>query len=185
MIDATGGPAGFALVGSQRRWFNAMLGKLMQTGLRGRHGGPLVIVDEVEKAGVHLSRGCRHRLTDALLPLLERMTAATWEDPFFQVKCAMSHMNWVVTANGRVGPPESLCGLEPPGSDDSSAAAICKDRRRWSVFARPGNARTDGCLWLRCNCERWSEFADCQPQSRPRSVSGLSTNAELRWRYDV
>ena len=109
MIDATGEPATFALVGSQRGWSSAAPGKLMQTVLKERHGGPLVILDEVEKSGdIHSSRGTRHVLTDALLPLLERMTAATWECPFFQIKCDMSWVNWVLTANSRQGLPEPL-----------------------------------------------------------------------------
>lgn len=109
MIDATGEPATFAIVGSQRGWSNATPGKLLQTILRERHGGPLVIVDEVEKSGdIHFSKGTRHSLTDALLPLLERMTAATWECPFFQIKCDMSWVNWVMTANSRQGLPEPL-----------------------------------------------------------------------------
>ncbi len=109
MIDATGEPAAFGIVGSQRGWFNATPGKLLQTILRERHGGPLVIVDEVEKSGdIHSSKGTRHALTDALLPLLERMTAATWECPFFQIKCDMSWVNWVMTANSRQGLPEPL-----------------------------------------------------------------------------
>ncbi|MEN8896773.1 MAG: peptidase, partial [Yoonia sp.] len=102
-------PATFALVGSQRGWSSATPGKLMQTVLKERHGGPLVIVDEVEKSGdIHSSGGTRHSLTDALLPLLERMTAATWECPFFQIKCDMSWVNWVMTANSRQGLPEPL-----------------------------------------------------------------------------
>jgi len=109
LIDATGEPSTFALVGAQRGWSSATPGKLMQTVLRERHGGPLVIIDEVEKAGdVHSSKGTRHALTDALLPLLERMTAATWECPFFQVKCDMSCVNWVMTANSRQGLPDPL-----------------------------------------------------------------------------
>lgn len=109
MMDATGEPAGFALVGSQRGWSTATPGKVMQTILRERHGGPLVIIDEVEKAGdVHSSKGTRHSLTDALLPLLERMTAATWQCPFFQVEFDMSWVNWVMTANSRKGLSEPL-----------------------------------------------------------------------------
>jgi hypothetical protein len=109
MIDATGEPATFGIVGSQRGWSNATPGKLLQTILRERHGGPLVIVDEIEKSGdIHSSKGTRHALTDALLPLLERMTAATWECPFFQIKCDMSWVNWVMTANSRQGLPEPL-----------------------------------------------------------------------------
>ena len=69
LIDAPGEPATFALVGSQHGWSSATPGKLMQTVLKERHGGPLVIVDEVEKSGdVHSSRGTHHSLTDALLP---------------------------------------------------------------------------------------------------------------------
>ncbi|MEP0963757.1 MAG: AAA family ATPase [Roseobacter sp.] len=108
-IDATGEPATFAIVGSQRGWSSATPGKLIQTVLSERHAGPLVIVDEVEKVGdVHSRKGVRHSLTDAVLPLLERMTAQSWECPFFQIKCDMSWTNWVMTANSRQGLPEPL-----------------------------------------------------------------------------
>jgi len=106
-IKATGEPASFALTGSQRGWGSAHAGKLVNTVLNHRHAGPLVIIDEMEKADeVHSSKGTRHTPTDALLPLLERMTAATWECPFFQVKMDMSWVNWVMTANSRQGLPQ-------------------------------------------------------------------------------
>lgn len=112
-IDATGEPASFALTGSQRGWGSAHAGKLVNTVLNSRHAGPLVIIDEIEKADeVHSNKGARHTLTDALLPLLERTTAATWECPFFQVKMDMSWVNWVMTANSRQGlhePFQSRC----------------------------------------------------------------------------
>ena len=109
MIEATGEPATFSLVGLQKGWGSAGAGKLMQTILRERHGGPLVIIDEIEKSGeVHSNRGARHTLTDALLPLLERMTASEWQCPFFQIKFDMSWVNWVMTANSRQGLPEPL-----------------------------------------------------------------------------
>lgn len=106
-IDATSEPASFALTGSQRGWGSAHAGRLVNTVLTHRHAGPLVIIDEIEKSDdVTSSRGTRHSLTDALLPLLERMTAATWECPFFQIKMDMSWVNWVLTANSRTGLPE-------------------------------------------------------------------------------
>ncbi|MFC3117791.1 AAA family ATPase [Jhaorihella thermophila] len=108
-IEATGEPATFSLVGLQKGWESASPGKLVQTVLSARHARPLVIVDEIEKAGeMHSNKGVRHTLTDALLPLLERMTAAQWECPFFQIKCDMSWVNWVMTANSRKGLPEPL-----------------------------------------------------------------------------
>ena len=108
-IDGTGEPASFALVGSQRGWSGAQLGKLMKTILEARHGGPLVIIDEIEKVGETTStRGTRHALSEALLPLLERMTAERWQCPFFQASFDMSWVNFVMTANSRVGLPEPL-----------------------------------------------------------------------------
>ena len=106
-FDATNEPASFALTGAQRGWGSAHAGKLVTTVLEHRHAGPLVIVDEIEKADeVYSNRGSRHTLTDALLPLMERMTAATWQCPFFQVKCDMPWVNWIMTANSRQGLPE-------------------------------------------------------------------------------
>ncbi|MEP1539178.1 MAG: AAA family ATPase [Paracoccaceae bacterium] len=103
-IEATGEPGTFSLVGTQRGWSSATPGKLMQTVLRERHAGPLVIVDEIEKTGdVSADNGTRHTLTDALLPLLERMTAEGWECPFYQIRFDMSWANWVLTANSRKG----------------------------------------------------------------------------------
>ncbi|EET46396.1 AAA family ATPase [Thalassobium sp. R2A62] len=108
-IEATGEPGTFSLVGTQRGWSSAAPGKLMQTILRERHAGPLVIVDEIEKTGdVNADNGTRHTLTDALLPLLERMTAEGWECPFYQIPFDMSWANWVLTANSRKGLPEPL-----------------------------------------------------------------------------
>lgn len=109
MIEATGEAAAFVLVGTQRGWGSAAPGKLMQAVLQHRHAGPLVIVDEVEKAGqVESTKGVRYSLADALLPLLERMTAETCQCPYFQVQFNMSWTNWVMTANSRRGLPDPL-----------------------------------------------------------------------------
>lgn len=68
-----------------------------------------MIVDEIEKSGsVQSNRGTRHTLADALLPLLERMTAKNWECPYYQICLDMSWVNWVMTANSRQGLPDPL-----------------------------------------------------------------------------
>ncbi|WP_039019771.1 AAA family ATPase [Halocynthiibacter namhaensis] len=109
MIEATGEPGSFSLVGTQKGWGSASPGKLIQTVLSEQHAGPLVIIDEVEKVGdVTATNGSRHTLTDALLPLLERMTAQAWECPFFQIRFDMSWANWVMTANSCAGLPAPL-----------------------------------------------------------------------------
>ena len=115
VVEATGEPASFALIGSQRGWGNAGPGKVMETILREKCASPIMVVDEVEKAGeVNSEKGLRFSLTDALLPLLERMTAATWQCPYYRVKFDLSWVGWVLTANSLHGLPEPLLSRCPP-----------------------------------------------------------------------
>ncbi len=51
VVEATGEPASFALIGSQRGWSNAAPGKIMETILKDKCASPIIVVDEVEKAG--------------------------------------------------------------------------------------------------------------------------------------
>ncbi|MEH6737267.1 MAG: AAA family ATPase [Sulfitobacter sp.] len=115
VIEATGEPASFALIGSQRGWANAGPGKIMETILRERCADPIIVVDEVEKAGdVNSEKGLRFSLTDGLLPLLESMTAKTWQCPYYRVQFDLSWVGWVLTANSLHGLPEPLLSRCPP-----------------------------------------------------------------------
>lgn len=114
-IEATGEPASFALIGSQRGWSTAQPGKMMQTVLRYKCASPIIVMDEVEKAGdVQSNKGTRFTLTDAMLPLLERSTAANSQCPYFRIRCDMSWVNWVLTANSLRGLSEPLLSRCPP-----------------------------------------------------------------------
>lgn len=105
IVEATGEPASFALIGSQRGWSTAGPGKIMETVLGEKRADPIIIVDEVEKAGeVNSDKGQRYNLTDALLPLLERMTAKTWQCPYYRVNFDLSWVGWILTANSLRGP---------------------------------------------------------------------------------
>ncbi|MGC1496307.1 MAG: AAA family ATPase [Sulfitobacter sp.] len=115
VVEATGEPASFALVGSQRGWGSAGPGKVLETILREKCANPIMVVDEVEKAGeVSSEKGLRFSLTDALLPLLERMTAKTWQCPYYRVQFDLSWVGWVLTANSLRGLPEPLLSRCPP-----------------------------------------------------------------------
>ena len=115
VVEATGEPASFALISSQRGWGSAGPGKIVETILRERCADPIIVVDEVEKAGdVNSDKGLRFSLTDGLLPLLERMTASTWQCPYYRVQFDLSWVGWVLTANGLRGLPEPLLSRCPP-----------------------------------------------------------------------
>ncbi|WP_372992124.1 AAA family ATPase [Sulfitobacter sp.] len=115
VVEATGEPASFALIGSQRGWGSAGPGKIVETILRERCADPIIVVDEAEKAGdVNSAKGLRFSLTDGLLPLLERMTASTWQCPYYRVQFDLSWVGWVLTANSLRGLPEPLLSRCPP-----------------------------------------------------------------------
>lgn len=70
---------------------------------------PVVVVDEIEKAGVVTSnKGHAHGLAEGLLSLLEPSSAASWKCPYYQVGFDMSWVSWVLTSNSTVRLPEPL-----------------------------------------------------------------------------
>lgn len=115
VIEATGENASFGIVGSQRGWGGSCPGRLIETILQSRIANPVMIVDEVEKAGVAVSmKGHAFGLAEALLPLLEPLTATRWSCPYYQVKFDMSWVIWVLISNDCRLLPEPLLSRCPP-----------------------------------------------------------------------
>lgn len=115
VIEATGENASFGIVGSQRGWSAACPGRLIEAVLQSRMASPAMVVDEVEKAGtVVSSRGQAFGLAEALLPLLEPMTAQSWSCPYYRVRFDMSWVIWVLTSNDHRLLPAPLLSRFPP-----------------------------------------------------------------------
>jgi len=115
VIDAAAEAASFSVAGAQRGWGSAAPGKPLDTILNRRVLNPIIVVDEIEKAGeVRSTSGTRHSLTEALLSLLEPATAARWSCPFYQIPFDMSQIGWVMTANSQRGLPDPLLSRCPP-----------------------------------------------------------------------
>ncbi len=115
IVDATSEPAGFAIVGSQIGWASAGPGRVLETILAHRVGNPPIVVDEIEKAGrVESKSGTMHDLAQALLPLVERSTAARWSCPYFLASFDMSWHGWIMTANTTAGLSAPLLSRCPP-----------------------------------------------------------------------
>ena len=100
LIDAAAEPAGFAVAGTQRGWASAQPGRPVELIMRERIGNPIIVIDEIDKVGeVRSDRGTRFALADALLPLLEPLSAQRWSCPYFRVSFDMSWIGWVLTSN--------------------------------------------------------------------------------------
>lgn len=99
-IDVGGGTAGFRIVGTEKGWGSAQPGIPVETVLATRVANPLMIVDEIDKAGtIYSMKGTSSSLTTSLLQMLEPGTANHFECPYLRVPFDMSRVVWVMTAN--------------------------------------------------------------------------------------
>ena len=116
--------AGWILSGASSQWTNAKPGKVASTLVGGEYANPLMVLDEVDKAG----GDSRYDPMGALYGLLERDTARAFKDEFIEVEMDASHILWVSTANDGSGLPEPILSrmnvYEVPRPDELAAYRI-------------------------------------------------------------
>ena len=136
--------AGWVLTGASAQWHNARPGKVAQTLIEGDFANPVVVLDEVDKAG----GDHRYDPMGALYTLLERDTATAFKDEFIDVDIDASHILWVATANDESAIPEPILNrmnvyvIERPDADGSRRIALSVyrdilDQHRWPFPAEP------------------------------------------------
>jgi len=136
--------AGWVLTGASAQWHNARPGKIAQTLIEGDFANPVVVLDEVDKAG----GDHRYDPMGALYTLLERDTATAFKDEFIDVDIDASHILWVATANDESAIPDPILNrmnvyvIERPDADGSRRIALSVyrdilDQHRWPFPAEP------------------------------------------------
>ncbi|MBL8484234.1 MAG: AAA family ATPase [Rhodocyclaceae bacterium] len=96
--------AGWILSGASAQWNHAKPGKVAQTLVNGEYANPVMVLDEVDKAG----GDSRYDPMGALYGLLERDTARHFKDEFVEIDMDASHMLWISTANDERNIPEPI-----------------------------------------------------------------------------
>jgi hypothetical protein len=112
--------------GTDKRWYSAEPCHPFLAITRAAHANPVVLIDELEKAGTRSDYG---RLWDCLLAFLEVETATRYADPALQVELDLSHVSYVATANSVDPLPSPL-----------------RDRFRIVTFPKPGPEHLDALL---------------------------------------
>ncbi len=112
--------------GTDRRWYSAEPCHPFLSIAQGKIANPLVLIDELEKAGTRSDYG---RLWDCLLAFLEPETSARYPDPALQTTLDVSQVSYVATAN-------SLDRLPSP----------IRDRFRVVTFPKPAADDLDALL---------------------------------------
>jgi len=139
--------AGWVLTGASAQWHNARPGKVAQTLIEGEYANPVVVLDEVDKAG----GDARYDPMGALYSLLERDTALHFKDEFIDVDMDASHILWVATANDESAIPEPILNrmnvyeIDRPDAQGSRRIALAVyrdllDSHRWTFSAEPSES---------------------------------------------
>jgi ATP-dependent Lon protease len=139
--------AGWVLTGASAQWHNARPGKVAQTLIEGEYANPVVVLDEVDKAG----GDSRYDPLGALYSLLERDTASHFKDEFIDVDMDASHILWIATANDDSSIPEPILNrmnvyeIDRPDAEGSRRIALSVyreilDAHRWAFPPEPAEA---------------------------------------------
>ncbi len=112
--------------GTDKRWYSAEPCHPFLAIAQAKHANPLILIDELEKAGTRSDYG---RFWDCLLGFLEPESAARYPDPALQTALDLGHISYVATAN-------TLDPLPSP----------LRDRFRIVTFPKPGPEHLDALL---------------------------------------
>jgi ATP-dependent Lon protease len=96
--------AGWLLSGASSQWKGAKPGKVFEALVDGQYANPVMVIDEIDKAGADT----QYDPLGALYNLLEHDTAHAFVDEFAEVPIDASQVIWITTANDVRGIPEPI-----------------------------------------------------------------------------
>lgn len=178
MIPMSSLTAGWVLSGSSSQWKNAKPGKVFDTLVNGEYANPVIVVDEIDKAG-----GDRqYDPLGALYTLLERDTARDFVDEFAEVPIDCTDVVWIATANDLASIPEPILNrmnvyeIAPPDEDGTRriARALYREIRADHEWGRQFPEEPPSAV-----LDRLAEF---KPREMRRLLIGAFGNAKLEAR---
>lgn len=119
--------AGWILSGASAQWKNAKPGKVFDALVNGDYANPVIVVDEIDKAG----GDTQYDPLGSLYTLLEHDTATEFVDEFAEVPIDASEVVWIATANDANTIPSPILNrmnvyaIDPPDQEGSRRIAHC------------------------------------------------------------
>ncbi|GAA4341578.1 AAA family ATPase [Variovorax defluvii] len=104
LVSMSSMTAGWLLSGASSQWKGAKPGKVFEALVDGQYANPVMVIDEIDKAG----NDTQYDPLGALYGLLEHDTAHAFVDEFAEVPIDASQVIWVTTANDARGIPEPI-----------------------------------------------------------------------------
>ena len=173
--------AGWVLSGSSSQWKNAKPGKVFETFLNGSYANPVILVDEIDKAG----GDTQYDPLGPLYALLEHDTATQFVDEFVEIPIDAADAVWIATANEAARIPEPILNrmnvyhIEPPDQDGAAriAQSIYGDIRNNHEWGRRFPELPDADVLAR--------LAEFSPREMRRVIFNAFGNAKLAGRSEV
>ena len=154
--------AGWVLGGASSQWKGARPGKVFETLVDGQYANPVMVVDEIDKAGGEHA----YDPLGALYSLLEHDTAGSFTDEFAEVPIDASQVVWVATANdGRAIPDPILNRMNV-----YEVQAPDRDAARRIAARLYAGIRTDHGWGARFEPEPDSDVLDAMSELAPREM---------------
>jgi len=173
--------AGWILSGASSQWKNAKPGKVFDTLLHGSYANPVIVVDELDKAG----GDAQYDPLGALYSLLERDTAAQFVDEFVEIPVDASSLVWIATANDAARIPEPILNrvnvYEIEAPDREGARRIAQ-----SLYSEIRGGHDWGKAFPEAPAQTVLDgLADLGPREMRRALMTAFGNAKLAGRDDI
>ena len=173
--------AGWVLSGASSQWKGARAGKVFETLVEGQYANPVMVVDEIDKAGGEHA----YDPLGALYSLLEHDTASSFTDEFAEVPIDASQVIWVATANDARGIPDPILNrmnvYEVQAPDREAARRIAAKLYRSIRADHDWGARFDA----QPNTEVLDRMSEMAPREMRRAWMTAFGNAKLARRDSV
>ena len=173
--------AGWILSGASSQWKNAKPGKVFETLLNGDYANPVMVVDEIDKAG----GTSQYDPLGALYSLLERDTASEFIDEYVEIPVDASGVVWIATANDASHIPEPILNrvnvyeIDPPDHEGARriAQSIYNEIRTDHDWGRAFPATPDDAVL--------DAIAELGPREMRRAILNAFGNAKLAGRDEI
>jgi len=173
--------AGWILSGASAQWKNAKPGKVFDALVNGDYANPVIVVDEIDKAG----GDSQYDPLGSLYTLLEHDTACDFIDEFAEVPIDASEVVWIATANHSRSIPEPILNrmnvyaIDPPDTEGSRriAQSIYDELRAEHAWGRAFPPQLGG--------ESLDRLARLKPREMRRVLLAAFGNAKLDGRSEV
>ncbi|VTU18305.1 AAA family ATPase [Variovorax sp. RA8] len=173
--------AGWLLSGASSQWKGAKPGKVFEALVDGQYANPVMVIDEIDKAGADV----QYDPLGALYGLLEHDTAHAFVDEFAEVPIDASQVIWVTTANDVRGIPEPILNRMNVFEIDAPSPEAARQIAR-QLYASIRNAHD----WGRLLAEEPQDdvldhLATLAPREMRRALMTGFGNARLAGRDEV